>query len=298
MPSTQTINLSDGRGGLWNESFGAVAQTLKVLEDAGFDHELLKRLRAEPEFASRLVQQAHIGAIYESLSQRQARASFGNNFFSTLEWWSTVGVPLSPEHLDLVHQFPWPAEIATQPDPFQPQRYIRGTHIAFPMWTTVGEKDREKYTDINWFYQRFPLLFQQREGSDPTPWFIASRLKGGIKEQASWQCRWYCVRLNPPAAIANMTFENQLANLPEGYQPAPLVVMVAAHIFYRLRYGFFADVNRKGRCSHLSHTFTGDGDYTFGFGQSGIEIEPVSKMVKSQKISLCLMRKRPDGGGK
>lgn len=289
MPSTPSSSTARG---LWSGSFGTVADLLGRMERAGFDLELLSRMRADSYFLLRLAEAAKKGAIDEPLSQHQARVYYFaslSNYFGPREWWELLGVSLTPEHLRQVECFPWPAKLLQKPCPFNPEKRISETHIAFPLWVTTGSTERLEMISLRWLYHHFkPLFYPPVDGA----FELGLSSYYFFREPIGFP-RWYLVPLEVPAITVGKTLREQLACVPEDYKVAPALVTAAAHLFRTLKtggilhpqkfWGRSADILSGGNCICMTTN------------SSTLHLEVVED-VQRERVGLNLMRKQPESG--
>ncbi|MEK7610778.1 MAG: hypothetical protein AAB486_00200 [Patescibacteria group bacterium] len=287
MPST--ILVTDHKG-LWNESLGQISDLLARMERAGFNRDLLARMRAEPDYLARLAWAANLGAFTESYSQMEARLVLRQNFFGAMEWWRLVGIPLTQGHLRLIDEFPWPAELIDKPDKFEPEKHIWETHIAFPMWVSTGSAQSLEMISLKWLFHRFENLFFQPPGV----------VELGLSQYELFRepvgfPRWYLVRLEAPNITTGKTLTEQLDSIPDGYEAAPALIATAAHLFYMLSHGYFYRQKGFGRCADRPV----DGkcvSVNTSASESHVELSR-SAGARIDIVGLNLMRKLPEAGG-
>lgn len=126
------------------------------------------------------------------VSQLHARAVLGRNFIGMTELARCFGARFPSARVMQTLgalEFPWPLELLTSPDPWDPKRTIAQTHVAhlgFP-----GSSDGETFS-VRWWAERdFPY-----ESDPPVRWLEGLGGEPAV-ENISTSLRWYLLRLLP-----------------------------------------------------------------------------------------------------
>ncbi len=148
------------------------------------------------------------------------RLTMAGRFCDAREW-AKLGRPFTIEELNLLPEIPWGDEVLTSPCRFFPDKAVSQTHLLF---LSVSESIRS-------LTECFPKRFAR---SDNEAWHMKEDEEfSAITSSLSW----HLALILPVPTFAGKSYEEQLALLPEEYQPMNAIDTTIEHLLHHCHFG-------------------------------------------------------------
>ncbi|MCL4382850.1 hypothetical protein M1545_03610 [Patescibacteria group bacterium] len=187
--------------------------TLEVLEGQGLEERDLYVIRSNPEGAKRLVRFIHEGWIH------QRKYIFNPDLWLTT--YAPLNVEFSEEEFSRIKKFPWDIGILEEPDPWESDRLIWQTHIAFYMPQKFSVLPSTELEMLN--IRKLHRLPRRQEYPDilPATWQEEYQFTGKVAGG-----RWYLMRIGPvpgsqgsgETKYSGLPYNEMLKLLPDSYE--------------------------------------------------------------------------------
>lgn len=249
-----------------NQAFSEVKYTkitaaVERLFQSGLDGEFFERILKDDDYRSDVVTFAKCGrGLRPSIPRSQAKKTLGDRFFDLKAWDDELALPLSPAERMSAEWFPWDDGILWGPCPFEPDKQVRETHFAF------FARNKIKTVGSDWIplsIKEWSILTYDRRRKNR----LEICLESGTMSQytADWNQKecctpgWHLVYMGTvqpqDVSIHDMfgiehidPWEAQDKVLkPLGYRVPEPIVLVTAHVLFRIQNGYSALDNQTVR---------------------------------------------------
>jgi len=214
--------------GLWNDGFGQIGQTLKVLEDLGVHSGHLAKLRSDKRYARRIAHYMRFGWVDQPRHHFQMRNAMDGalNYFGPLDWMEFYGAILDE---NIFINIPWSVETLNEPCPFTEDEKVHQTHfLFFTMGCLPGTHlDIDEFTFQGWsrLYRNDGRCIETKDGH-PKTWFPGQSQKNPHNRSGSL-LGWHLVCMRPQRSEGYANFTAREMSLPKDYEVASAVDVVA-----------------------------------------------------------------------
>lgn len=234
--------------------YSEVTATLEVLDRLGMRREHFGRLRAEPDYAKRLVEFALRGGIEGSAYQKLARALMGNSFLGAEEWATLYGVTFTKKQLRQVTKFPWSEDVLNTACPFVKGKSVRETHFAF---LGLAKLNGTQLTIMKW-HELHPASGQPRFYFEPDQWYREEV----FAKDATLEFRWHLLLTEiVPGSTNKRPYEQAL---PPEYELPTALAEVTKDLFVYRKLGAYPNrehwAHTKEQTSHGGFSLVGNCD--------------------------------------
>ena len=200
-------------------------------------------------------------------------------YFGSADWHEYHNLPLTPEQMVKVGDFPWSEALLNSPCPFHPGKMIRETHFAF-----VGLD----HVTIAELQELYPQSGQPRFNSymSGDAWYKNER----FAKEVTLKLRWYLLLKDIVPKSENKTFEEQQAMLPVEYEVPSAVAETAKDLFVFQKTGRYANPDRFARTADLADRLR---VYVGCFDATGVYVSSSLDDGRRGSVGVSASRKIP-----
>lgn len=210
------------------------------------------------------------------------RKVLGGNLFGASDWTRWYDIP--PETFAAVPPFLWRLDLLHAPCPFFPKWKVRQTHFAFLGISAV----RGEPLTLFRFEKFHPSGRKPCFDSGPMPWYG--------QETFTWktlELRWYLLLKRAVPGSTELSYAEQMAMLPSGYEPPEALAEAMKDIFFYRSHFFWRYLNAEclARCADM--TSSGAVVEVGNFDKTGLSISHSMPDTKSPDVAIGASVKLP-----
>lgn len=220
--------------------------TLRVLDRYGVTTDHIDMLRVndgDNDYTRRVCAMMVNGAFPSSTDMRIARVALGNHLWEPADWVRFFGALFSDEELDRALQFPLHEDVLMGPDPWEPKKLLKETHMAFWGVDKIGEANLTVAQMIAMHPDDGKMRYFY-----PTSWHDGQPHVHVV----TLEPRWHVLRIEVVPGSWGKSPGEQLGLLPPEYEPPATVAEVAKDQFVFRKIGERPNRNRWARCAETT----------------------------------------------
>ena len=221
--------------------------TLKVLNDHGvtLDHlDLLRVNNGNNSYARRVALAFVQNGVDSSTDTRIARLLLGKSFVDVCDWVTLYSAHFTAKEKKAALKFPWDEDVLQSPDPWEPKKMIKDTHIAFLGIEKIGN---DPLTVAKWIELHLSTG-QPKFYHSNNPWHVGQP----HTDVATLLPRWYLLRTEIIPGSTKQSPDEMDKMLPSEYEVPSTIAEVTKDILAFRKTGVRPNPSRWASCSETT----------------------------------------------